>query len=108
MEPGHLHHVFNRAVAAMGMDVLRPSLYSLRHGGASEDLLRKRRNLAEVRRRGRWQTDTSLRRYSKETRLLSELSKIPSAILDYGRLIDMSIERIFAHGENVPPPPANP
>eukprot|EP00973_Karenia_brevis_P059127 8231961-Karenia_brevis.AAC.1 len=93
MPLGHLQTVFNSGIKSLGMESLRPSLYSLRHGGASEDLLRRRRSLQEVRRRGRWMSDSSLKRYAKETRLLAELSKIPEQVLLYGRQMDLIMDR---------------
>ena len=64
---------------------LGASLYCLRHGGASDDLLTKRRTLAEVRERGRWRTDASVRRYGKTTRLQSEIHKVPPATWQLGQ-----------------------
>ena len=45
---------FGNAVIACHFAALKPCLYSLRHGGASEDLLRGRRDIDGVFRRGRW------------------------------------------------------
>ena len=42
--------------------------YQLRHGGASEDLNSKVRSYMEVKERGCWHTDASLRRYAKSGR----------------------------------------
>ena len=42
--------------------------YQLRHGGASEDLNSKVRSYMEVKERGCWRTDASLRRYAKSGR----------------------------------------
>lgn len=38
-------------------------LYGLRHGGASHDTLNRLRSLQQVKERGRWVTDSSVRRY---------------------------------------------
>eukprot|EP00973_Karenia_brevis_P006482 882223-Karenia_brevis.AAC.1 len=72
------------------LEALKPTLYSLRHGGASEDILRRRRSVQEVKRRGRWTSDASLKRYAKEARLLSEISKLHPSILAFGRQMDLS------------------
>ena len=74
-------------VNLLGLDVLNPSRYALRHGGASEDLLSRRRSVPEVKRRGRWVSDVSLKRYGKETRLLKELLKVHANVLDFGRYV---------------------
>ena len=44
-------------------------LYQLRHGGASTDLLTKRRPLLEIMARGRWASTASVLRYAKAGKL---------------------------------------
>jgi hypothetical protein len=83
-----LSQVFEKAVEDCQLNALRPCLYSLRHGGASEDFLRRRRSLAEIQRRGRWASDKSVKRYTKEAKLLSELHKIDPLIVRYGEYIE--------------------
>ena len=75
------------AINLLGLDVLSPSRYALRHGGASEDLLSHRRSVPEVKRRGRWVSDVSLKHYGKETRLLKELLKVHANVLNFGRFV---------------------
>lgn len=67
---------FRQASDALGLPEL--SLYQLRHGGASEDALSRARPLAEIRARGRWRSDSSLRRYAKPAMLqkLLQLKKV--------------------------------
>eukprot|EP00973_Karenia_brevis_P011048 1495612-Karenia_brevis.AAC.1 len=77
LEPAHIIAKFMQACMELGMDSLSPTRYSLRHGGASEDLLNKTRSLPEIKKRGLWKSDASLRRYAKEGRLLTELRKVP-------------------------------
>ena len=76
--------LFSEAATAGHLDALKPTRYSLRHGGASHDLLSRQRSLAEVMKRGRWLSDQSLRRYAKETRILDELNKLPPPTLSFG------------------------
>jgi integrase len=59
--------LFKRAGAALGLPGL--CMYQLRHGGASEDLLSADRTPHEVKARGRWTTDSSLRRYAKPAQI---------------------------------------
>ena len=40
-----------------------------------------------MKRRGRWVSDSSLRRYGKESRLLKELQKIHPNVLNFGRFV---------------------
>ena len=53
-------------------------------GGASHDVLSRRRSLLEVKQRGRWSSDASLKRYVKEARLQSELNKVPKHVKEAG------------------------
>ena len=54
-----------------------PTLYQLRHGGASWDFAAGRRTLAEVQRRGRWRAPASVRRYEKGGRAGEQLNRLP-------------------------------
>ena len=51
-------------------------MYKYRHGGASTDFACKHRSLAEVKLRGRWKSDASLRRYEKGGRLAEQLHRL--------------------------------
>jgi len=57
--------------------------YQLRHGGASEDVLQKKRTHQEVGERGRWSTLASLRRYAKGGRLQRLLRGLPDHVTAY-------------------------
>ena len=80
-----LREEFRRSCLRLQLGRLGASLYCLRHGGASDNLLTRRRTLAEVRERGRWRTDTSVRRYGKTTRLQAEINKVPTHTWELGR-----------------------
>ena len=75
----HIARLFKDTTEKLGMSGLEPSLYSLRHGGASEDLLNGRRTPEGVMRRGHWRSHTSLRRYAKEAKLMAEVNKVPGS-----------------------------
>ena len=83
--------------SSLKFQALGPTLYSNRHGGASEDILRGRRTLAEAQRRGRWRTDTSVRRYCKEAKLMSELGKLDPKIIAFGRASELALPQLFAN-----------
>ena len=60
-------------------------LYQCRHGGASHDLLHSRREFQVIKQRGRWATDTSIRRYAKQgrvQRLVGSIEKRESHFCD--------------------------
>ena len=79
--------VFNSACNALHLEAFRPHLYSLRHGGASEDRLRNHRALNEVKFRGRWASDQSVKRYTKATHLQSVMQRVPLATLLLGQRV---------------------
>ena len=84
---------------------LGSSRYSLRHGGASDDLLNQRRSLLEIKRRGLWKSEISLRRYAKEGMILSELRKVPPETVAYGRQILNHLLDLLVGTMPVPRPP---
>ena len=98
--------LLHQASAQLALGALGACRYSLRHGGASEDLLRRLRPPLEVKRRGGWKADSSLKRYGKETRLLSEVNKIPFAVVQYGRHIADNLKECFLQPSRVPAPPS--
>ena len=69
---------FRTASRAAGLSAVKPDLYQLRHGGPSHDILNRLRSKAEVKDRGRWRDDRSVRRYEAhgmlqlQERLVSE------------------------------------
>ena len=81
---------FNEAVESQGIEG-QPSLYVLRHSGASDDLLSCRRSLTEIKARGRWVTDSSLRRYAKATKLQQNLNQLDAAVIAFGNAIDAQL-----------------
>ncbi len=73
------------------LDRLRPHLYSLRHGGASEDMLSGRRTAEQVQRRGRWAVASSMKRYAKEPKLLAELQHVSTDAFIFGQLAESNL-----------------
>ena len=51
--------MWNQVVVELQLQPLNPCRYALRHGGAWEDVLCHRRLLVDVKRRGRWVSDTA-------------------------------------------------
>ena len=77
--------------------------YSLRHAGASHDLLSRQRPMSEIKLRGRWNCDSSVQRYAH---LLSHAqmsaSLIDSAVLEFGATIMTDLE-LYMTGQKVVP-----
>ena len=93
------------AARVTGSDILDPQPYGLRHGGASMDILTSRRSLSEVKKRGRWKTDASVRRYEKATLALKQLARLAPETIEYGKLIEKHMAAIFLGTMEAPPPP---
>ena len=96
---------FQLACRSLGLSHLKPCRYALRHGGASDDLLTRRRSHLAVKRRGGWATDASLKRYGKETRLLKEIGRIPPAGLAFGSHVSSNLPGVLRHTFPLPPVP---
>ena len=54
--------VFQKALEVMGLLMLETTMYSLRQGGASFDLLHRRPSALEVKQRGLLTSESSLKR----------------------------------------------
>ena len=70
--------------------------YQLRHGGASADLLSRRRSMGEVMVRGRWQSLKSLRRYAKPGQIAKVLNKFPEVIREFLKNSHRDLEEILS------------
>ena len=96
---------FRTASKELALDRLSDHLYSLRHGGASHDLLFRRRDLSAVKERGRWMTDASLKRYGKATLLQREINRVPAGVLDFSLLVEQhfcDLLRASVSGQGLP------
>ena len=58
-------------------------MYKFRHGRASAGFALKHRSLAEVKLRGRWKSDSSLRRYENGGRLAEQLHRLGSRLRNH-------------------------
>ena len=63
------------------------------------------RSLAEVKKRGRWAADGSVRNYEKAGRVQEVLSKIDNKIVKYGASVRRSWHRCFLDGTQLQAPP---
>ena len=72
---------YQRAGSLLGVPHLHT--YQLRHGGASDDLNSQTRDFNQVRERGRWRTDASVRRYAKTGKIQKLLGSLNKHHLEY-------------------------
>ena len=63
----------------------------VRHSAPSHDVFSGSRSLAQVKRRGRWAHDNSVKRYEKSGRLLLQASRLPTDIARKARAAECSI-----------------
>ena len=75
--------------------------YSRRHGVVSHDRLHRRYSLQEAQRRGRLISQTSLRRYAKETRLLSEMNKLNPALVSTAQKVETNFAAVLSGSADV-------
>ena len=92
---------FKTALEYWKLQFLGATLYSLRHLGASWDFLHKARPLNEIKKRGRWATDQSLRRYAKEARLQKQTGKIPERLARFGLSVIANLPLLLQGGQNI-------
>ena len=100
----HLTTVMTEAAVISGVDCLIPQLYSFRHGGASFDAISRRRPMADIKKRGRWRSDASIRRYSKAAVALREASRLPKQAMEYAQTVEAALQH-FMLGRISPPAP---
>ena len=99
---------FFETVELLNLTALKPTRYGLCHGGASEVRLGRKRSLAEIKLRGRWASDTLLKMHSQKTRPMSELVKLDSRIIKYGRENQQDISASLLGVRRPHPPPLVP
>lgn len=75
-----LRGIWERALTSIGLKTSHAVLYQLRHSGPSHDRLIKSRSLLEVKKRGRWSSDSSVKRYEAHARVGQEFQKLPKRV----------------------------
>ncbi|CAK0810952.1 unnamed protein product, partial [Prorocentrum cordatum] len=96
---------FQQAGAALGLGALGPPvLHQLRHGGASHEMLPNAREFGDIKKRGRWEADRSLKRHAKGPRLRRDYWKHPMQNLSsWAHLSDSKVYlEIFSGSGNWP------
>ncbi|CAK0825147.1 unnamed protein product, partial [Prorocentrum cordatum] len=97
--------LFKRVSEAAGLGQANLHPCTTRRGGASDDALRQTRSLEEIKRRGRWAADTSVKRCEKHARVLKSLERLPKPVRDYGLAIESQLRQLLALQAKPPPPP---
>ena len=90
-----LNASFLSADIPAGIGDLKPVLYMGRHSGASLDLQGRHRDHLELKKRGGWQCESSLRRYENAARLNLSASKLQPAQVAAFKRADELLEALF-------------
>ena len=79
MKYANLRSHWKEALKAVGLTKNFAVLY-LRHSGPSHDRLHKLRTSLEVKLRGRWEADSSVKRYEAHSKLGQEFQQLPEEV----------------------------
>ena len=82
-DPVQYRRVWWDTLRRLGLEFCGPP-HNVRHSGPSADIGSGRRDLEQVRRRGRWASMNSVQRYTKDFRLVEHKSKVPAALTTEG------------------------
>lgn len=82
LDYAQLRHIWEKALTLSHLPKNYAVLYQLRHAGPSHDRLHKLRSALAVKLRGRWQADSSVRRYEQHARIQKEMEKLPKKVRD--------------------------
>ena len=83
LKPGEFRQQFMKAAIQLNLQDHMLTSYQARHGGASIDALLRRREWSAIKKRGRWKTDTAMKRYEKRGRLQQLLAHTPRATMSW-------------------------
>jgi len=87
--------LLERCAELAGLQHMGVHAYGLRHGGASWDTYTKARSLAEVKARGRWLADTSVRRCQKEGRVVRELERMGEGTIAEASIVEAQLAEMM-------------
>lgn len=90
-----LHAEVTAAAKGAGLEDFGVVPYSARHAAPSRDRARKLRSQNETQRRGRWELQTSMRRYEQSARLTEQLNRVPAALRAQGVLAEQRIAEVL-------------
>jgi hypothetical protein len=90
-----LGEALRAGAARMGLPTA-PLAYQLRHSGPSIDFADGSRSLAEIKRRGRWRAESSMRRYEKGSQLTRFLHTLPVAGRAFAVAASRSLPSVIA------------
>ena len=76
-------NLVHSAATHLGLETWNIVPHVFRHSGPSHDFFARLRDLPTIKRRGRWMSDRSVRRYEKSAQLMGRLRTINNARLEF-------------------------
>jgi len=101
--PRAFYESWRGAVHKLGLQGME-SVHQARHGGASRDLLKRRRTEMGVAHRGGWASMSTLRIYNKPARILQLVNELEPSMIEYSGQIRNNFAKWFQSGAFPPPP----
>ncbi|CAE8609395.1 unnamed protein product, partial [Polarella glacialis] len=98
--------IWDSARLACQLDQLHYVPYQLRHGGPSHDHFHRLRSMLEIKQRGRWANDKTLKRYEAGGRLQQELQKASQKLLAAAQAAVQELGRLMSGRTSSAPPSA--
>ncbi len=101
-----LRQIVEKCVAALNIPE-GFSLYMLRHGGVTRDVLLDYREWLEAKTRGRWLSDVMLKRYCKPGLIARYINAIDPKVMKYGEQVmadDATIQKLLSEELAIAPP----
>jgi hypothetical protein len=86
---------WKQAIEKLKLDKLEIARYSMRHSGASWDLMERNRTVGDIKARGRWASDSSMKRYLKTAKASDMAHRMGKEVLEYGDQVRMSAQLLF-------------
>ena len=89
----HYSRWYQKAARATKLEPYTRPLHSIRHTGPSRDLASGYRTWEQIKRRGRWQSDEAVMRYTKQHVYLAAMAALPPEIVSRAEAISRERQR---------------
>ena len=105
-EQTHYVRMVKMSLEAVGGGILGGVAYSMRHGGPAWDRYNQFRSVAEVKSRGRWISDKSLKRYEKHSKIVQAIVKMSKPVQRHHDLCAIRLVEFLDDASASPSAPA--
>ena len=94
-----LNQHWKGALTAIGLKHNWGVFYQLRHSGPSHDRLHKLRSTLEVKLMGRWEADSSVKRYEAHSKLALEFQNLPHVIQQQALVAEKNLDLMMLRSQ---------